>query len=314
MAKQSEIGIARSADGVVDVTSEQAMALMQEWSRHKGKFLWQNSNGASVWDYTLTREQIDSMRSQSVVFKQLRGVFHKAGFALQKDPDVAKRYKTLADWHYLGTKGSLVVGLECSGMSTQIQFWQPDRAKHPVSGKYDFDSVARMDYLNRVEVRRMWAKVLAFYQGQGFTWVDYPIRNSPDGLDWLREKRARDFAGRWARTGNHLYVNEMCNGNCTDGDGSRVSEGETRWAYGYDGRLIRGTAYYSLNNMWFLADARGKCLGAFSSWELFGWREGLVRRRKDGKRRLRSELAKAVEVENFERAIILRDLLRKVAA
>ena len=90
-----------------------------------------------------------------------------------------------------------------------------------------------------------------------------------------------------------------------------MREGETRWAYNYDGHLTRGTAYYNLNNMWFLANSRGQYLCNLSCGNLFAWRPGLPRRRKDGKGRLKGELANAITAQNFERAIILRDIIKR---
>lgn len=263
-----------------------------------------------IWDRTISREEIFSHRPSRERFAQIRKIMRGLGFAVGLNPRHRKHYKAIAKHHYLATKGTLTAELGISGMHTELKFYQPNRAQHPAGAQYDCTRLDNMEYLNRLEFKRAASKIEAYLERQGFQCSDFPALKSADGLEWLREKRLSDFDGRWATTGNHEYIEPIHTYNATDGDGAIVREGETRWAYDYDGYLIRGTAYYNLNNMWFLANARGHYLCNLSCGQLFSWRPGLLRRRKNGQSRLNGELTKAIANQNFERAIILRDILR----
>lgn len=265
----------------------------------------------NIWDRTISREEMFRHRPSMERFAQIRKILRGLGFHVGLNPRHQEHYKAIAKHHYLATKGTLTAELGVSGMHTEIKFYQPNRAQHPAGAQYDYTRLANMEYLNRLEFKRAAKKIEAYLERQGFQCSDFPADKAPDGLGWLREKRLSDFDGRWAKTGNHEYIEPMHAYTATDGDGAIVREGETRWAYDYDGHLIRGTAYYNLNSMWFLANARGQYLYNLSCGQLFSWRPGLPRRRKDGKGRLEGELTKSIATQNFERAIILRDILRK---
>lgn len=266
-----------------------------------------------IWDRSISREEMFSHRPSKERFVQIRKMLRGLGFTVGLNPRHQKHYKAIAKHHYLAKKGTLTAELGISGMHTEIKFYQPNRAHHPAGAQYDYTRLANMEYLNRLEFQRAATKIESYLERQGFKCSDFPSDKAPDGLGWLREKRLSDFYGRWAPTGNHEYIEPIYPYNATDGDGAIVREGETRWAYDYDGHLIRGTAYYNLNNMWFLANSRGQYLCNLSCGYLFTWRPGLPRRRKDGRGRLKGELANAIASQNFERAIILRDLIKRLS-
>jgi hypothetical protein len=267
-----------------------------------------------IWDRSISREEMFSHRPSMERFAQIRKILRWLGFAVGINQRYQKHYKAIAKYHYLAMKGTLTAELGIGGMHTELKFYQPNRAQHPAGAQYDYTRLANMEYLNRLEFKRAAKKIEAYLERQGFQCSDFPADKAPDSLGWLREKRLSDFDGRWAPTGNHEYIEPMYSYNSTDGDGAIVREGDTKFAYDYDGHLIRGTAYYNLNNMWFLANSRGQCLCNLSCGQLFSWRPGLPRRHKDGKGRLKGELANAITSQDFERAIVLRDLIKRLAA
>jgi hypothetical protein len=82
------------------------------------------------------------------------------------------------------------------------------------------------------------------------------------------------------------------------------------------GHLMRGRCYGGINGRWMVIFGPGlRDHTHVSNWELFLCDPRVAPRRlhPHGAQRLADALAKAVEAQEFERAIVLRDTLRKAA-
>jgi hypothetical protein len=79
-------------------------------------------------------------------------------------------------------------------------------------------------------------------------------------------------------------------------------------------RFMRGTAYHNINNMWWVCLASGRVTN-MASFELYR-RQDLTTLRgrhfRSGtiQEKLKALLSKAVKSQSFERAIVLRDIIR----
>lgn len=245
-------------------------------------------------------------------YKAIRMLMVGVGFSFHQNPRVKKNYRTLAPYNHCGGRGGLGFTSEISGIQTEIRLFESALAENKYGSQYDHDRMKKMSYLGRKRVLLLYSKIGALLLSRGFECTDDPPET--DGLDWIRRRRANDFPGRWAETGNREYIGDHYGYQQTDADGRRISEGETRYAYSHHGHLMRGRMFYALNHMWLLVDANGRFLMNHSCGAYFNWRPGLKRREVSAKGPLEKKLADCVKAQNFERAIQVRDVLRRLAA
>lgn len=103
--------------------------------------------------------------------------------------------------------------------------------------------------------------------------------------------------------------------NSTDRDGNQIVCGQLK--YFFDNRkLQKGIAYHHINNMWWVITNERITPRNIASFHLFDYIPGtplkqpLTREQKIN--RLNAELQKALSAQNYERAIVLRDFIKKI--
>jgi len=133
------------------------------------------------------------------------------------------------------------------------------------------------------------------------------FENPRDRVEW----DVRDcwhFKGEESIDIERKYVESY---NKQDRDGRILRNGDLRYFRHYDGRLMVGRAYFRLNNQWSVI-AGGNVYGP-ASFQMFSDPTGEPRRiAPEG--RIKSHLRSAIERQDFERAIFLRDQLAARAA
>ncbi len=266
----------------------------------------------SIWNRTPTGPVLNKDQDMET-YEGIRMLLVRAGFTFHQDPHIKKHYRSIAAYHHCGERGDMAYTSAISGMHTELRFFEPTRANNPNGAQYDSDRLERMSYLGKQRFFLLYRKIGDLLRERAFECTDDPP--AVDGLDWLRQRRAKDFSGRWAETGNREWIEGPIPAyNRTDADGRLMSEGDVRYGRDYDGHLVRGRVYYALNHMWLLVAENGACLSNHHSGAYFSWKLGLKRRYVNPKPPLERELKAAVAAQNFEKAIILRDALRKLAA
>lgn len=219
-------------------------------------------------------------------------------------------------------KGDLKADLEVCGRCIDLKMFQsvntPTRPDH--EGRYESDKEAVMPYVLRLEMERTRRRIrdylLAVFTGYTFDPKSRSAYRRPLSRTAL-EKIADDYAESWHFKGDmaaYLKQNsytELPSYNCTSLDGDRIEHGQRVWFKDRDGRVCQGTAYYNINSMWWVVtgryDARNVSTGEI--WTRCPPNPRVKRNASQRRQRLERLLADAAKAMNFERAILLRDLL-----
>jgi hypothetical protein len=212
------------------------------------------------------------------------------------------------------SKGDLKGELEVMGRSITFKMWQDvTPSENRNGGRYDFDKEARMPYLLRIEMERTRLRI-RHYLCSVFTGYKFePPREPPMGLMGLT---AEEKAAHNRRTSGHYKpaldrAEISMTSNAIACDGGTIEHGARVWALDHKGRVITGTAYYSLNNRWQIVTGRYGLTYAGTESIFTSPPENLrvKRNARERRRRLESELAKAVKAMNFRRAEVLKNVL-----
>jgi len=243
-----------------------------------------------------------------------------AGFTVTKDPRIEKDFPTLSGTHDAGFHGELKFHSEFYNTGCKFEFYQDVVHRNPNGGRYDFDKLEKMPY--QIRLRWLWTRqrIKRHLLEVGLTERDYkPKSPVPNPLTYFNT--TWDM-GEMARGGLRFdrgpdgwpSDKELQSWSRTDQDGNTVSHGDTRYFRDRKGYLRRARVYGGINGMWMCIYGPGQTDYTHKHVrELFTCSPAQVPRKvhPDRKNKLERQLRDAVDSQNFERAIIVRDLLRE---
>lgn len=242
------------------------------------------------------------------VFGPLIRMLRNAGWKIGSDPQIVKHYNCLRHDHRLMSKGQLLGKLNISGRHIEIEIWAETWAKvNPSGHRYDFDKRQRLEYLDRLRVELLERKIIAWLGKRAEVAVKRPNRRHMPAMDQI----AKSYAESWHR--DEALGRPACHGdyNATAADGAIIQHGQIVWVKAEKGRILRGRAFYNLNNMWWVVLAKDRltnkaCFEIYTSPP-----EDLRRKRNESTRRerLEGELAAAVRASDFRRAELLNKII-----
>ncbi|MGQ3018756.1 hypothetical protein [Phenylobacterium sp.] len=292
-----------------------------------------------VHDATLSLSVAHPKRDQHPweIFNRTLDVLAARGFTVEPSGRVGARYPSIAKYYRSISRvtphGLLEGEAQIYPVGIGIEFFQDVVATNPNGGKYDFDRVSKMPYLIRKRFEGALTAVAAHLREQGFA----------DGSRTARATPAITLGHRllWCESGERLaeaacsaaalaYFNQIWGGTRfardesgwpaaselrwwrpVDRDGQPIWHGQIRWARSPQGYWRRGRVYGGINGMWLFVFGPGpRDVTQTSAHELHGYPSGR-RKAHPRPRDLATVLAQEVKAQNFERAIVLRDLLRR---
>ncbi len=261
--------------------------------------------GAQKWEQEFKRD----------VFARIVQTLRRLGWACVVPDEYIKQYSlSFARDRRSCTKGDLKGWLEISGRCIRFETWQsintPTRPDH--GGKYESNKEGVMPYLLRLEMERTRRRIRD-YLCNVFTEYKFEPPAPKLGINGVT---ALEYAAHSRRTSGH-YVAELDRArisNTSQGfsaDGFPLENGTMVYAEDYHGRVICGAAFYSLNGNWQVVTGRYNVTYAWHTaiWVNCPGDPRIKRNARQRRKRLESELSKAVAAMNFERASILRDIL-----
>lgn len=227
--------------------------------------------------------------------------------------DSAEQYKAIADRHRTCSKGDLKGELSVGGRVVKFEMWQdvtPSENKN--GGRYDFDKEKRMPYVQRLEMERTRRRIRDYLCNvfEGYTFAQPRPHMGLMGI--TAEEKAwhdRQTSGHYKPKLDHAEISMK--ENAIARDGGTIAHGARVWAIDHTGRIITGTAYYSLNNNWQIVTGRYG-LTTKHTGEIFTTRpDDLRTKRNERQRRQRLEdlMAQAVKAMDFDRAKVLKGIL-----
>jgi hypothetical protein len=251
------------------------------------------------------------------IFKAVKALLNRRGFALAQDPCV-KHYPLLAKTHRAGKRGELEVAVQLSGRHIEVLFFQNvHNVENSNGGRYDFDKLARMPYLLRQRANLEMRKVeqLVTRQFGAILSVRESSFPHPDGIT------AREFIEQRMRSSGHFKpalgrADWHADYNRTSGDACLLEHGMPVYFRDSRGRWNSGTAYYNLNNMWWVEAGR-YAVRNLGSFQLYVNKPANLRAKDNAKRaaaRIHELIITAVKDEDFLRAQQLKEVRDRRAA
>ena len=243
-------------------------------------------------------------------YMDLRGLLMANGWRVQQDPYIVKHYRCLRDTHHAGQYRDIAFRSSCTGRHIEFRFYEPVIRDNKNGGEYTSNKIKVMPYLKRLRVIRALNLLTGYLKEHGYS--DHSKTYPEDGLAAIMKHRAElcDFQGK------DFYERERQTYNVHDHDVEEMFDGDLRYFWNYHGRLERGKVYRNINNMWWIHT------GPYSYWnvanfELFTWKPGMGSRKKwtpeQVQKKISKKLEAAIKAQDFERAIVLRDLIKKAA-
>lgn len=267
----------------------------------------EHDTSLNFWWETTQDSLINKVRNSIVRHLRVRG------FKVRLDANTRKHYRSICRNYHEGAKGELRFKMNLSGRHLELIFFQNLVYTNPNGGQYDFDRRQKMPYLigKQYELERKKVADLIF----GLTGCTLRLDRKLIGIDLVisRRKEMEDFHG------SNFYVKPPQPYNSRSATGRTVKDKDVVYFVDYmTCRWSRGIAYHNINNMWWVLLPSGQVRN-MASFDLHYRDEiddlrGRSITRDDIKRKLRSLLDEAVAAEAFERAIVLRNTIKKIAA
>ncbi|MDM7104110.1 hypothetical protein QUH18_26730 [Klebsiella pneumoniae] len=220
------------------------------------------------------------------------------------------------------TKGDLKADLSLCGRVIELEFFQnvnaPDRPDH--EGRYQSDKEKHMPYLMRLEMLRTRNKIATYLTNvfDGYAMAEPRANWSDIGPGKLTNMDVikADYRANWHYDGNwedYLKKNpHMISGrNCISAEGQQLEPGKRVWWFDWKGRIMTGTAWYHINNMWYVTWGRYG-ISNIASFELYislPENPRMKRNERLRRRKLEGLMGDAVTKMDYLRAYQLKQIL-----
>ncbi|MCK9394194.1 MAG: UvrB/UvrC motif-containing protein [Methylobacter sp.] len=253
----------------------------------------------------------------SLVFLRIVQQLNRLGWKCAVPEDMIEKYGiNFARSYRHCQKGDLKADLELSSRCIEFNMFQnvnaPDRPDH--GGRYQDNKEFHMPYLMLLEMERTRRRIrdylCAVFSGYEFDTKHRGIYLKPlakTAIECIQSQYAESchFKGDLTQ-----YEIQDYNRKST-ADGGMLNHGQRVWFFDYHGRASTGIAYYNINNMWWVITGKYDYTNE-ASHKLFTAPPDNIRIKRNSsqrRKRLESELSKAIKAMNFERSAILRDII-----
>ena len=196
----------------------------------------------------------DSNRTTISVRKGTKDTLNKVfsllksrGFTIQTDQRILEEYPILADKHWEGSKKDLLFKAKIYPAGFELEFYQEIVTENRNGGYYDFNKYEMMPYLIRCEYIITRKYICELLENEG-----YKNETEPSFALAIDEVMHRIKSCWHYKEGKELPEYEHPEYNARDKDGKKLKNGQVKYFRDYKGRLMRGTIYHNINNMWWV--------------------------------------------------------------
>lgn len=228
-------------------------------------------------------------------------------WSIRRDPRIWHHYRSISADRRMGARGTLCCSIEITGRVVKVEFWSVTAPQDNRNGRrYDFDKMTRMSYLDRLRVELEFERICRWLETLA------PVKASRSAEHHLApmQRIEKRYAESWHTDKALGHPHWNYDYNRKSSDGMLLEHGQTVWLADRKGRIIRGRAYYNINNMWWVI-AGGKLLNKGCHAVYASPPADLRTKQNERERRTRLEqqLSVAVARMDFRRAEILKGLL-----
>lgn len=242
------------------------------------------------------------------IYAELIRQMRARGWSIKQDRDIRKNYPILSPDHREGARGTLRCSIKVTGRVVEVNFWSVTSAQDNRHGRrFDFDKMKRMrSHLDQLRVE------LEFKRITNWLMTIAPVkvtRRDDHGLSPMHQI-AKNYAESWHIDKTLCRPWSNAEYNRKSKDGAMLEHGQVVWFADLKGRIVRGTAFYNINNMWWVI--AGGELRNQACHELYAKPPADLRtklHKKLRRRRLERELEIAVQRMDFQRADLLKRIL-----
>jgi len=247
----------------------------------------------------------DTFRSEiyGALIRQMRD----RGWSIGRNDRTHRHYRCISPDQRVGARGTLLCAIEISGRVVKVEFWSTTAKQANQNGRrYDFDKMKRMAKIDRMRVELEFRRIIAWLET--LAPVEIKRRDEQDLSPMkLIEKR---YAESWHS--DEELGRPACNYdyNRKSADERLLEHGQTVWIPDKKGRMLRGIAYYNINNMWWII--AGGVLFNKGCFEIFAAVPGDLRKKRNeciSRKRREAEMQVAVQRMDYKRAQIMKTIL-----
>ncbi|MGG5780721.1 hypothetical protein [Bacillus albus] len=171
-------------------------------------------------------------------------MMRERGWFIQTDQRILRDYSCLAEDHFEGKKGDLLFKSEKYPTGFKIEFYQEVNTINPNGGYYDFDKLKLMPYLIQFSFKLEVNYIKQVFNKEGYQEDSDPVFKTATDEVMHKVKICWHYS--------EGKTDQQPDYNATDKDGKRLKDGQVKYFRDHKGRLMRGTVYHNINNMWWV--------------------------------------------------------------
>ena len=249
--------------------------------------------------------QDDTFRPE--VYGALIRQMRRRCWSIGRNDQTHRRFRILSPDQRVGARGTILCDIEISGHVVKVEFWSTRAKQSNGNGRrYDFDKMKLMSKLDRLRVECEFRRIIAWLE----TVAPVEVKRRDDQDLPPMKRIEKGYAESWHS--DKKLGRPVCNydHNRKSADGQLLEHGQTVWIPDNKGRLLRGIAFYNINNMWWVV--AGGVLFNKGCFDIFAAAPGDLRKKRNeraSRKRLEAELQVAVQRMDYQRAQILKALI-----
>lgn len=215
------------------------------------------------------RDCLDKKWSHYAILHRLINFMKARGWHIEHDASV---HKIIRKDHWYGKKGDLEFVLARYPRGFGFDFYQNIVFENPSGGRYDFDRFEKMPYLVKLLFLNETRHMKLFMEGIGI------LDDTEPTYKLATDRIKKDFVNCWHHPQKSMDEFELSDldgqtpeysYNNTDRDKKTIYNGQVKYFRDWcTGRLMRGTVYHNINNMWWVILHKTKFTN-MAAFELF---------------------------------------------
>ena len=236
------------------------------------------------------------------IWKGLLNYLKQCGFKIKVPDNIKKHHKCLTPSHRYGYIESSGYKLEFKTsifpVGFELDFFQNHNIINKNGGQYDFDKHQLMPYLCKKMCELYIKKISNFLQKNYNTTTNIIDKRKLTSYEKIvLHFQTSSFTRNKITSLNEVssfmsnYDNDC---NSLDKNKNKLVCGEVKYTYGYNGRLIKGTVYHNINNMWWLIPNASEYYNK-ASFELFDITPEILKVRRNKRYRIPESYKKKTE-------------------
>jgi hypothetical protein len=247
------------------------------------------------------------------LWDRVNDYFRRRGFRVGSDPDVVKNYKCLSKDRKYGIKNGLEFKASRYPTGFEYKFFQNIVFENPYEGEHDYNQYDKMPYMIKLAYRNEMLRLAKYAESIGvIVKIEHKLTDTEEIIK--SNNNNLHVHGRIESLDDLKAIMKQSDmgHNSTDQNRKQIICGDFKCFYDYNKKIAIGRAYHNINSMWWML-VNGRRYNICAS-DLFDQYPGMPKKKPLTKpqqiERFNQELKKAEASMNYERCIVLRNLIK----